>query len=493
MEPIRFPDNPLFKGWGEPMRTESTIDGLEIVQGAIPEGLEGTLYRNGADWQYPSKRTDDIFIDGEGMFHMFRFEQGQVSYKSRWVRTDRFKAQEKARRQLFGRYRNPFTNDPEAAGVDMGTANTTAMFHAGHLYALKESDHPFEMDPDTLETIGRTDMNGQITSTCFTAHPKVDPITNELLAFAYQARGDGTKDIVFYAFDADGKKTNEIWFEMPYAACVHDFAVTDEWAVFPFFPLITDMDVVKSGGPFYQWNPDQETHIALVPRNGDAKDIRWFKGPTTSAGHMMNAVREGNKVHLDLCLYEGNCFPFFPTPHGETTPPVPPFLTRITMDLERNDGAFEKQRLLDVSCEMPRTDDRYQGRPYRYGYMICYRSADGSSATGRLDLQTGELDTWSPGAGDSVQECQFVPRTPDAAEGDGWLLVPVSRVSQGRSDLVVLDAQNLAAGPVATIKLPVRVRATFHGTWVPAETLRSGKYNYKLQSKSADYPQFTTA
>ncbi len=481
MEPVRFPDNELFQGWGEPLRSESTINGLEIVQGAIPEGLEGTLYRNGADWQYPSNRPDDIFIDGEGMFHMFRFEQGQVSYRSRWVHTARYDLQDQARRQLFGRYRNRYTSEPEARDVHMGTANTTAMFHAGHLYALKEDDHPYEMDPDTLETIGRTDMNGQITAETFTAHPKVDPVTNELLAFAYQAKGDGTKDAVFYAFDGEGRKTTEIWFEMPYAACVHDFAVTDEWIVFPFFPLITDMDNVKAGGTYFQWNPDEETVIALVPRRGDASGIRWFRGPSTSAGHMLNAHREGSKVFLDLCLYEGNCFPFFPTPGGETTEKVPPFLTRITLDLERNDGTFDKDRLLGPSCEMPRTDDRYQGRPYRHGYMIIYRSADGSSSTGHLDLETGQLEVWSPGPGDTVQECQFVPRRPDSAEGDGWLLVPVSRVSKNRSDLVVLDATDIAAGPVCTIKLPVRVRATFHGTWVPAETLQTGKYAYELQ------------
>jgi carotenoid cleavage dioxygenase-like enzyme len=240
--------------------------------------------------------------------------------------------------------------------------------------------------------------------------------------------------------------------------------------------------VVKAGGPFYQWNPKQETHVALVPRRGGADGIRWFKGPATSAGHMMNAHRDGSKIHLDVCLYEGNCFPFFPTPEGEMAPGVPPFLTRMTMDLERNEGAFTKQRMLDVSCEMPRTDDRYQGRPNRYGYMICYRSADGSSSTGRLDLATGKLDVWSPGAGDTVQECQFVPRAPDVPEGDGWLLVPVARLSKGRSDLVVLDAQDLAAGPVATIKLPVRVRSTFHGTWVPKETLATGLYPYKLHA-----------
>jgi len=112
--------------------------------------------------------------------------------------------------------------------------------------------------------------------------------------------------------------------------------------------------------------------------------------------------------------------------------------------------------------------------------MIVYRAADGSSSTGHLDFETGALDVYAPGPGDTVQECQFVPRRPDAPEGDGWLLVPVARVSQGRSDLVILDAQNLAAGPVATIKLPVRVRATFHGCWVPAETLKTGLYNYAL-------------
>lgn len=481
-EPIHFPDVPLYTGWGEPMRTECTTDALEIVQGEIPAGLQGTLYRNGADRQYPSGRTDDIFIDGEGMFHMFRFNDGQVDYKCRWVRTGRYEAQAKARRGLFGRYRNRFTADPGAEGVHQGTANTTAMFHAGHLYALKEDDHPYALDPDTLETIGRSDLNGQITSTSFTAHPKVDPITDELLAFSYQAKGDGTKDIVFYLFDKNGAKINEVWFEMPYAACVHDFAITDDWVVFPFFPLITDMEHVKAGGAFYEWHPDQETVIALVPRYGSAEGIRWFRGPATSAGHMMNAVRDGTKVHLDVCLYEGNCFPFFTTPAGETTPLVPPFLTRLTMDLERNHQGFEKTRLCNVSSEMPRTDDRYQGRPYRQGYMIVYRSADGSSSIGRIDVETGALDIWSPGPGDTVQEAQFVPRTPDSAEGDGWLLVPVSRVSKVRSDLVVLDAQNLAAGPLATIKLPVRVRSTFHGCWVPEKTLATGIYGYSLAS-----------
>jgi carotenoid cleavage dioxygenase len=479
VEPVRFPDVELYRGWGQPMRTECEIRGLELTQGAIPQGLEGALYKVGADRQYPSGRTDDIFIDGEGMIHMFRFKDNQVDYVSRWVHTERYKRQQAAQRSLFGRYRNRYTNDPSVAGVHMGTGNTTAMFHAGRLYALKEDDLPHRIDPVTLATLGRDDFDGAIRAQSFTAHPKVDPVTDELLSFSYQAQGDATRDIVFYAFGPDRKLLNEIWFEMPYAANVHDFAITDEWIVFSFFPLITDLAVLKAGGPYYQWHPDKETHVALVPRHGSASDIRWFKGPAMSAGHMMNAHREGSKVHLDVCLYEGNCFPFFPTPTGEATAPVPPFLTRMTFDLARNDGHIEKRRLLANICEMPRTDDRYQGQPYRHGYVIVNRGMDGSSGIGHVDVNTGELDLWAPGPGDGVQEGQFVPRTPDCPEGDGWVIVPVSRVSQMRSDLVILDARHLAAGPIATLKLPVRVRSTFHGTWVPEAALRSGRFNYR--------------
>ena len=479
VEPVRFPEIELYQGWGDPMRTECEVRGVELTQGEIPAGFEGALYKVGPDRQYPSGRTDDIFIDGEGMIHLFRFRDNQLDYLSRWVHTERYERQRAARRGLFGRYRNRYTNDPSVAGVHMGTGNTTAMFHAGRLYALKEDDLPYRMDPGTLATVGRDDLGGALRALTFTAHPKVDPVTDELLAFSYQARGDASRDIAFYVFGPDRALVNEVWFEMPYAACVHDFAVTDEWAVFPFFPLITDLEVVKAGGPYYQWHPEEDVHIALVPRYGSARDIRWFRGPASSAGHMMNAWREGSRVHLDLCLYEGNCFPFFPTPSGQVTAPVPPFLTRLTVDLEDAQGRIASRRLLATSCEMPRTDDRYQGRRYRHGYVICGRGADGSSGIGHIDPDSGAFETWMPGPGCGVQEAQFVPRTPDSAEGEGWLLVPVSRISQMRSDLVILDARNLGAGPVATLSLPVRVRSTFHGTWVPEATLRSGQFRYQ--------------
>jgi carotenoid cleavage dioxygenase len=111
VEPIHFPDIELYRGWGEPMRSNIELRGLELVSGAVPDGLEGALYRVGADRQYPSGRTDDIFIDGEGQMHMLRIKDNQVDYVVKWVETERYKRQKAARRGLFGRYRNRYTVD----------------------------------------------------------------------------------------------------------------------------------------------------------------------------------------------------------------------------------------------------------------------------------------------------------------------------------------------------------------------------------------------
>jgi len=48
------------------------------------------------------------------------------------------------------------------------------------------------------------------------------------------------------------------------------------------------------------------------------------------------------------------------------------------------------------------------------------------------------------------------------------LLSYVYHPDRKRSDLVVLDATDVSAGPVATVKLPTRVPYGFHATWVPA-------------------------
>lgn len=488
METHQFPDIPLYRGWGQPHRAETTADGLALVQGQPPEGLNGTWYKAGPDRQFPPMHGNDVFNDGEGMVHMFRFDDGRVDYRSRWVRNARFVAQEKAGRSLFGEYRNPFNKDPLAADVHGGTANTNLTYHGGKLLVLKEDDMPYELDEDTLETRGRYTFEGRVKAQRLSAHPKVDLVNDTVLNFSHQAKGDGTADTAFYEIDRDGHIVDEIWFQAPFAGCVHDFAHTERYVVFAFEPLVTELETVQRTGRFYEWQPEYGMKIAVLKRGGSAADIRWFDGPAYSFGHTVNAFEEGSKVAFDLLLAEGNFFSFmFPGRDGEGAGLIPQKLRRIVLDLDSDKTTYDILPDRGLVMELARMDDRYSGHPYRHLWAVAGRPPKGDAGeaidilnseadVARYDVVTGEQDRWALGDDSNCHEPTFVPRSPDSAEGDGWLLVLVNRLKQHRCELMVFDALHVAAGPLATWAVPTRVRLTFHGPWVPADTFRTHRY-----------------
>ncbi|MDF2789305.1 MAG: lignostilbene-alpha,beta-dioxygenase, partial [Neobacillus sp.] len=221
----KFPDLPIYAGFNMPTRAEVDIHDLE-VDGDLPTEINGAFYRVGPDPQYPPLLGEDIYFNGDGMVIMFRFENGRVDLKSRYVRTDKFLLERNAGRALFGAYRNPFTDDPSVKGEIRGTANTHVIFHSGQLFALKEDSPPVAMNPLTLETLGYWDFHGKLNSETFTAHPKIDPQTGEMIAFGYATKGIDTPDITYYVINTSGEIVHEVEFKAPYAAMIHDFAVT---------------------------------------------------------------------------------------------------------------------------------------------------------------------------------------------------------------------------------------------------------------------------
>jgi carotenoid cleavage dioxygenase-like enzyme len=165
-----------------------------------------------------------------------------------------------------GRYRNKFTDAVEFKVRT--TANTNIFYFNKVLLAIKEDAPPFAMDPITLDTIGLCDFGGQLPSLTFTAHPKLDPVTNELVCFGYEAKGDGTPDICYYNIDKDGKFTQVVWLVSPVVGMIHDFAVTENWVLFPIIPQICDIERLKQGGEHWQWNPDVPFYVGVLPRHG---------------------------------------------------------------------------------------------------------------------------------------------------------------------------------------------------------------------------------
>lgn len=97
------------------------------------------------------------------------------------------------------------------------------------MLACKEDSPPYAMDPDTLETLGVETFDGQLKSETFTAHPKIDAVSGELIGFGYEAKGIATADICYFSIKPDGKVSEELWFKQPQLSMIHDFAVTENW------------------------------------------------------------------------------------------------------------------------------------------------------------------------------------------------------------------------------------------------------------------------
>ncbi len=477
-----FPKSPTFMTIDEPFRFEGEIFDLE-VEGEIPAGLDGTFYRVGPDQQFPPMRGDANPFNGDGVVTAFRFKDGHVDMQHRYVRTHRFIAERAARRGLFGDYRNPFTDDPSVKGIERTVSNTNVVLHAGHLLAMKEDGPPYAMDPNTLETVRLWDWQGSMKAASFTAHPKIDPATGELVGYAYAAKGGDSKDIAFYAFDREGRKTRESWFEGPHAAMIHDCGVSEHYIVLPLIPHLMDLERIRRGGILFQWESKVDQVYVVIPRDGEAKDVRLFRAPNAFPGHVINAFDEGGKVYLDLPVVNGNVFSFFPDAEG--TYPDPRTLrtqvVRWCFDMNSKSDVPTATVIAEIAAEFPHIDDRYAGRPYRYAFMQAtdptkpYNPEKAGPIMGfffntllTLDMATGKVKSWFAGDTSSTQEPIFAPKSANAPEGEGYLMAVVNRRAEHRSDLVIFDAQRVDEGPLATVKIPVRLKYGIHGNWVPA-------------------------
>jgi carotenoid cleavage dioxygenase-like enzyme len=464
--PVRI--NPYLAGNFAPVRSEDDFADLP-VKGEIPKGLAGHLYRNGPNPQFEPRDPGHHWFAGDGMIHGFHIEGGKVSYRNRYVHTNKYVLEHAAGRSLFGSFGNPLTSDPSVAGQDSGVGNTNIVWHAGRLLALEEGHNPFEMDPATLASRGYVDYAGPAMR--FTAHPKIDPETGEMVFFGYSAGGRSffSDDVAYGVVDKTGRVTRLDMFKAPYSSMIHDFFVTKNHVAFPVLPLTGSLERAMHGKPAFAWEPEKGSHIGVMRRDGDVRSIRWFTTDPCYVFHPLNMWEEDTKIVADVMQYANA--PFFPNADGSPGKPAGARLVRWTLDLAGNTNTIRQEKLDDMTGEFPRLDERYAGLPYRHGY---YAASSINSekivfdSVAHFDAKTGRrvLHTFAPG--DAPGEPVFVPRTHDAPEGDGWLLAVVYRGETDTSDLVVFDAQDIVKGPIGIASLPRRVPFGFHGNWRPA-------------------------
>jgi carotenoid cleavage dioxygenase-like enzyme len=478
--PVGYPQTPDFIGLNAPVGKEVSFKGL-AVEGVLPAEVRGAFYRAVPDPAFPPMFDDDTLLSGDGMISKLHFHaDGSVDFDMRFVQTERHKVEVAAGKALFGRYRNKFTDTPEVTEVDRTVANTTPVWHAGKLLMTKEDGHPYRINPHTLETMGSYDFDGALKSETMTAHVRVDPVSGEMFFFGYEAGGLASTKVAYCIADKNGKLTSEQWFDVPYCAMMHDFVITENYALFPVYPTTADLERLKAGGEHWAHHLDLDSWVGVMPRYGDVSEMRWFKGPKgVFCYHMMNAHEDGDGlIQFDQCLSSVNSFPFIQRVTGLNIPPweAKSGLTRWTIDYAGNSGEVI-ETVIGPPGDFPIIPAASQGRPYGHAWMLSMNpEMKGPPVFGgpvgamfnmmlRWDLRGGPPQGLALDLGQCFNEPVHVP----SAQGEGWLICIVD-TQTGADDFThavwIIDAGNIAAGPVAKIAIPARLRPQVHGWWV---------------------------
>lgn len=418
----------------------SEVDRLDLVAtGSVPSELTGLYLRNGPN---PVSGTSRHWFVGDGMVHGVRFDEGAVSwYRNRWVRTEVFA-------------------DPSLQAISpdgsvdrrVGVNNTHVVSHAGRILTLVESSFPVELDGQ-LETVGVHDFGGRL-RTAMTAHPKICPHTGEMLFFGY---GFAPPYLTYHRVDAAGNLVQSEEIAVGGPTMIHDFAITRTKAVFFDLPVVFDIEMAMQGRFPYRWDDDYPARVGIMDRNGSADQIKWFDVDPCYVFHTVNAFDDADgSVVVDVARYRE----LWRQDSSRFANDAVLWRWRFCADGSVVEGQFD-----DRAIEFPRVDDALTGLPHRFSYSVATFGDDNDIL--KADHQSGSTSAHRFGADRVPGEPVFVPASEGSGEDDGWLLTYVYDKNRDGSDLVILDAADPAAEPVATIELPQRVPFGFHGSWVP--------------------------
>ena len=403
--------------------------------GQIPESLQGTLLRNGAN---PQSGESAHWFLGNGMLHGVRIEAGQAKwYRNRYVKTPL--------------YLKPDGDVMDGLGdMTMSAANTNVIQHAGKIMALEEGHWPFVVSNE-LETVGPNNYGGKLEG-AMTAHPKICPETGELLAFSY---GMTPPYLTYLRASASGELLQTEQIEVPGATMIHDFNVTRNFVIFMDLPAVWNFEGMATTGLPILWDESYGARLGVMPRNGGNADVVWYEIDPCYVFHPLNAYENGDKIVIDVCRMDDTMKP------GSSAPPM---LYRWTID--QASGRVTETQLDDRVVDFPRVADAVVGLKHQFGYCAAFAgSAPYGEGLIKYDLEAGTSE-YRHLDGGQASEAVFVKDPTASGEDGGFLLSYVYQPEIDQSEVLILNAQDMLGEPVARIQIPARVPAGFHGNWI---------------------------
>lgn len=454
------------------------------VEGSIPRGLDGTMYRNGPGLFGLGGHRYAHWFDGDGLVTALRLRGGEAEGAARVVESAGLREERARGRSIFAGYgtKAPGGFHPWRAlrflrEGGKNPANTAMLAWRERLFALCEVGRPTELDPDTLETLGETDLGGAV-SRPFSAHPHRIHRTGAI--YNVGTRIGRPTELEITVLRPDGTAARVASLPLAFPTMIHDFALTERHLVVFVAPLtIRLLSVLLSRTSFADglgWEPARGTEVIVVPLDAPASPVRFTVEPFWM-WHTANAFERGTgagaEIVVDLVRHAD--FPatarwLAGVPSAAPGEAADGFLGRAVIDLGRRTLRHERRR--ERTGEFPRVAPSVDAARHGTVYLLEHSSRDAGRAGPpdtivRVDVETGEADEHRFATDAWPSEAVFVPRAGALGETEGWLVSLVYDAELDRSAWWIFDAAHLGEGPIAKALLDHHVPIGFHGTWRP--------------------------
>ena len=451
-----------------PVDQERDTEEMEVI-GIIPTDLQGHFLRVGPNPVHVFSEEAYHTFDGDGMIHAIEFRNGKARYRNRFIENEGFKLEQERGDWVYKGMKSLMdptpSRIPEGAPSSKNLANTAFTYHNNTLYALHEPSQPTIISLPDLDTQGPTDFDGKLTHP-FTAHPKIDKKSGEMIAYGYSFQAPF---VSYSVIDQHGDLVHTTPITIPRSIFMHDFAVTEKYTLFLDFPITLDVGRAIAGGPAVDFEPQYGSRIGVMPRFGRDEDVRWFDVETGVVIHTANAWDEGDEVVLQASRSNTADIAGAGTSEGNNLQENQGRLHEWRINLKT--GAVIERSLSDTPCDFTRVNDDYACHKTRYVYAGIFNTERAFTFDGVMkhDNKSGITSEYIYGADRHGGEAVFAPKVGGESEDDGYLVCFVHDEAENQSECQIIDARDITAGPVATLIMPCRVPYGFHAGWVGTE------------------------
>jgi all-trans-8'-apo-beta-carotenal 15,15'-oxygenase len=453
---------------------EEVSDAPCRVKGRLPDYVRGTYYINGpARFERGGVRYGH-WLDGDGMVCALRFGGGRVSLTSRFVRSEKFKAEEEAGRPVFRAFGTAFEADALKRRVALESpVNVSVYTYGDSLLAFGEQGMPYALDPLSLETLGEFNFGGSLNDVSpFAAHPKIDPATGGLFNFGV-AFSETAPTLNLYRFGPRSELLYRGRLPLERACSIHDFGLSESYAVFYLSPYVLDMKRFVAEGrslmDSLRWERGRASRLLVVARETGERLASIAVG-TRYCLHFVNCFEREGLLYVDLIELERPIYDQYQTVPNLFTDVCEGAPVRYVLDMRKQEPAAREEIGYRLAPDFPSIDPRLAARRYDDFWML------GISATGKRGRKFFDQlvhASWSRADAPDVYgapEMHYLCGEPifvgdPSDERAGALVCQSFDAREGTSSFLVFDAKRVAAGPIARVLPGAPVHFGFHASF----------------------------